>query len=142
MKRILVGSRAFFGKYRDFKFSNFDFVELDESENVEQFELVRRGISIFRVKLESVENMVKRAIVSGGTLQAGKFLVKEVAESIGATVEDILPLEPVFAAAEGKYTYLYNIFAALKDNGSFKITDEQREEAYRVYKEARSYDLL
>ena len=57
--------------------------------------------------------------------------------AIGATVVDILPLETLLPKLDEKHEYVAVIFAAVKQNGSFELTDEQRAAAYEAYRKAR-----
>ena len=142
-KKILVGSRAFFGNYKNFRSKDTDYLEL--VENPQEFswrkELSMRGFCNFQYKLEPVADMVKRTIENGDPLLIGKFLVPEVAEAIGATVEDILPLEVLLPKLDDNHKYVESIFNAIKENNSFELTDEQRLAAYEIYKQARKNSI-
>lgn len=142
MKRITVGSRAFFSGISGFESKDRDYLELVENPTGFNWrhECSLRGICIFRYKKESAAQMVQRTLDCGDPLLVGKFLVPEVAEAIGATVEDILPLEALLDKLDEKHKYLAAIFEAVKQNGGFSLTDEQREAAYEVYREARQPD--
>lgn len=138
-KKILVGSRAFFGGCEGFRSKDRDYLEL--LENPRGFSWRReqslRGVCTFSYKLEPVADMVRRTLESGDALLVGKFLVPEVADAIGATVKDILPLEGLLPKLDKKHEYIAAIFNAVKQNGSFVLTDEQRAVAYEIYKQAR-----
>lgn len=138
-KIILVGSRAFFAGCEGFRSKDHDYLEL--LENPEDFTWRReqslRGVCTFSYKLEPVADMVRRTLETGDALLVGKFLVPEVAEAIGATVSDILPLEALLQGLDKKHEYVAVIFNAVKQNESFVLTDEQRAAAYVVYKQAR-----
>lgn len=142
-KKILVGSRAFFDGCEGFRSKDRDYLEL--VENPKKFtwrhELSLRGVCTFQYKLEPVTDMVKRTLNKGDALLVGKFLVPEVAEAIGATVEDIMPLESLLPKLDEKHKYVEVIFNAVKQNGFFVLTEKQRMEAYEVYKEAREKDM-
>lgn len=140
MEKILVGSRAFFGGYEDFKSKDRDYLEL--VENPKDFQWRReqslRGVCTFSYKLEPAADMVRRTLESGDALLVGKFLVPEVAEAIGATVADILPLETLLPNLDKRHKYVAVIFEAVKQNNSFVLTEEQRDEAYEVYKQSKN----
>lgn len=81
--------------------------------------------------------MVQRTLDCGDALLIGKFLVPEVAQAIGATVSDILPLETLLSKLDDRHRYVAVIFDAVKQNGSFELTEEQRAAAYEAYRQAR-----
>lgn len=139
MKKILVGSRAFFGSFDDFKSKDKDYLEL--VENPADFEWRKeqslRGVCTFRYKKEAPGTMIKRTLDCGDALLVGKFLIPEVVEAIGATVADILPLEALLPKLDKRHQYVAAIFNAVKQNNSFELTHEQLAEAYEVYKEAK-----
>ena len=82
--------------------------------------------------------MIAKTLEVGDALLIGKFLVPEVAQAIGATVEDILPLESLLPKLDAKHQYEAVIFEAIKTNGTFTLTDRQRQEAFRQYQLART----
>lgn len=139
MNRILVGSRAFFSGIEGFKSKDHDYLELVENPTTYQWrrEQSLRGTCTFQFKKEPAARMVQRTLDNGEALLVGKFLVPEVAQAIGATVSDILPLEPLLSKLDDHHKYVAVIFSAVKQNGSFELTDEQRAAAYEVYRQAR-----
>ena len=137
-QKFLVGSRAFFGGIDGFKSANRNMLELVDNpafkEGKEQNDRVTR---VFKYTREPARQMIERAVKSDNPLQAGKFLIPEVARAIGATIEDILPLEALLSKLDSKHQYQAIIFNAYKENGSFTLTDEQRQAAYASYLDAR-----
>lgn len=138
-ERILVGSRAFFGSIDGFQSKDTDYLELVDETNGFQWrrECSARGLCVFQYKRESAARMVRRTLDHGDALLVGKFLVPEVAQAIGATVADILPLETLLPKLDEKHKYVAVIFEAVRLNGSFELTDEQRAAAYEAYRKAR-----
>lgn len=139
MEEIIVGSRAFFSGIEGFKALDCDTLVLTSEPDGFTWRRERRlrGNCRFTYLLESPADMVQRTIDAGEPLLVGKFLVPEVADAIGATVADILPLEPLLEKLDDKHRYVAVIFEAVKANGSFTLTEAQRLEAYEVYKAAR-----
>lgn len=139
MEKYIVGSCAFFSCYDDFFSKDKDYIELVENPTnfIWRRESHLRGICTFQYKKESPKDMIQRTIDSGSALQIGKFLVPDVAKTIGATVQDILPLEVLLPKLDKKHKYLEIIFNSVKENNSFELTKEQRDEAYKSYLEAR-----
>ena len=142
MKQILVGSRAFFSGIEGFKSKDTNFLVL--VDNPAGFRWRReqslRGICMFHYKQETPAQMIQRTIDNGDPLLAGKFLVPEVAQAIGATVDDILPLEPLIARPDDRHRYEAVIFNAYKRNGTFTLTEQQLQDAYASYCSARQAD--
>ena len=139
MKQILVGSRAFFSGIEGFKSKDTDFLVLVENPTDFQWrrEQSLRGICMFHYKKEAPAQMVQRTLDNGDPLLIGKFLVPEVAQAIGATVDDILPLEALLPKLDDRHQYEAVIFNAYKQNGSFTLTKKQLKEAYQTYRQAR-----
>lgn len=139
MKRMIVGSRAFFSGMEGFKSKDSDYLELVENPTTFKWrrEQSLRGTCTFQFKHEPVGQMVQRTLDCGEALLVGKFLVPEVAQAIGATVADILPLEPLLSKLDDRHQYVAVIFEAAKQNGCFELTNEQRAAAYEVYRQAR-----
>ncbi len=139
MEKILVGSRAFFGSIDGFRSKDRDYLVLTDTPNgfTWRREISMRGVCTFEYKRDTPAAMVAKTLEVGDPLLIGKFLVPEAAKAIGVTVEDILPLESLLPKLDEKHIYLASLFAAIKSNGSFEITDEQRQVAYELYLSAR-----
>lgn len=139
MEKIMVGSKAFFGKLEGFESKDTDYIELIEEPQGFKWrrEIRMRGIDTFQYKKESPAEMVRRTVESGDPLLVGKFLVPDFAAAIGATPQDLAPLEQMLERLDEKHRYVAYIFRAVQKNGTFDLTDEQRREAYHIYTEAR-----
>lgn len=139
MEKILVGSRAFFEGIEGYKSKDYDYVIIidNQQELMWRHEYRFRGQCFFEYKKDTPINMISKTIEIGSPLLVGKFLVKDFADSIGAKVKDILPLEPLLDKLDDKHQYEKIIFEAIKKNKSFDITEEQRQEAYKVYLKTR-----
>ena len=142
MTKILVGSRAFFNGMKGFQSKDRDYlvlVEQPQGFNWRREQSVR-GICTFEYKKDTPAAMIAKTLEMGDALLIGKFLVPEVAQAIGATVQDILPLESLLPKLDAKHQYEAVIFDAIKTNGTFTLTDRQRQEAFRQYQLARTKD--
>lgn len=139
-KQITVGSRAFFSDMPDFRSKDSDILILTESPAGFQWrrEQQLRGVSTFRYKREPIAQMIQRTLDADDPLLVGKFLVPEVAAELGASVADILPLQPLVAKLDDKHKYYAVIFNAYQANGSFTLTQAQRDEAYAEYRKPRT----
>ena len=67
----------------------------------------------------------------------GKFLVPEFCETIGLLVEDLPQLKILITKLDDKHMYEKIIYDSYIENGSFTLTDEQRDRAYKSYKNSR-----
>lgn len=142
MIKILVGSRAFFSGMDGFNSKDRDYLILTEQPHGFRWrrEQSLRGVCTFEYKRDTAATMVAETLQSGDALLIGKFLVPEVAQAINATVEDILPLETLLPKLDDKHRYEAIIFNAIKANGTFTLTEEQRQAAFKVYLSARKAD--
>lgn len=139
MEAIIVGSRAFFSGMEGYRAQGCDTLTLTTEPDGFDWrrESCLRGNRQFTYLLESPAAMVQRTLDAAEPLLVGKFLVPEVAEAIGATVDDILPLEPLLEKLDDKHRYVAVIYEAVKTNGSFTLSDEQRLAAFEAYRSAR-----
>ena len=139
MKKILVGSNAFFKNVKDFKSKDKDYlIFIDNPEDFKiRKEICLRGTDIFYYKRLSPIEMINYTLETNDPLLIGKFLVPEVAEELKLSVSDILPLEPMLSKLDEQHQYQVIIFNHIKNNNSFILTEEQLEEAYQFYISSR-----
>ena len=67
----------------------------------------------------------------------GMFLVPEIAEYLGVTIEDIKELQEYFHLCDAKHQYLATICDAYIKNDDFKLIATQKLEAYNLYRTTR-----
>ena len=139
MKKILVGSNAFFKDFKDFKSKDKDYlIFVDNPEDFKiRKEICLRGIDTFYYKRLSPSEMINYTLKTNDPLTVSKFFIPEVAEELKLTVNDILPLEPMLSKLDKRHQYQIVIFNHIKNNNSFILTEEQLEEAYQIYSSAR-----
>lgn len=139
-KQFTVGSRAFFADMPDFRSKDSDILVLTDEPAGFQWrrEQQLRGVSTFMYKREPIAQMIQRTLDADDPLLVGKFLVPEVAAELGVSVADILPLQPLVSKLDDKHKYYAVIFNAYQANGSFTLTQAQRNEAFQLYTEARN----
>ena len=65
------------------------------------------------------------------------FLIPEFNKQISFTIEDLPKIKPLIDNLDEKHKYEEIIYNAYIENKSFTLTEEQRDAAYRRYKEAR-----
>ena len=139
--RYKVGSQAFFSCYPDFTPSDLDELELEEAPKLyKNFMQIRKKDGtrcIFKWHKKTADEFVEYSLRSKLPMEVGKFLVPEVAECIGFTIDHLKKLSPVFDRLDEKHAYERIIFDAYIDNGGFWLTQDQRDMAYQVYKSSR-----
>ena len=54
------------------------------------------------------------------------------------SIDDLKRLKPIIAKLDDKHKYEEVIYNAYLENNDFVLTDEQRQEAYRVYNKYRT----
>jgi hypothetical protein len=140
MGRILIGSRYFFSCYEDFVPKDLDELEIvDEGDFKQVSQLTGRGRCLFRMRRhEDKQEYIDWALKCQAGMVIGKFLVPEFCQEIGFTIDDLRQLEPLIARLDPKHQYEEIIYNAYLTNGDFVLTDEQRAEAYKSYKNSRA----
>lgn len=139
MDKHLVGSRAFFADMVGFHSKDYDYLILvDKPQGFKwRREQSMRGVCTFEYKRDTPAAMIAKTIENDDAMLLGKFLVPEVAQAIGATIEDIKFLEVLLPKLDDKHKYEESIFNAYLTNGDFTLTDEQRKRAFSIYQKAR-----
>lgn len=140
-KRIAIGSQVFFGEYEDYKSHDKDFIEFQDNPVLYKTFMVARGKGndIFFYKTANKEEFIKTELKHAKKLPmaAGKFLVPELAEYLGLTIEDLKQFEFAFESMDDKHSYEKKIYDFYIENNGFTLTQEQRDEAYKNYKSKR-----
>lgn len=136
-RHFKVGSRAFFEGMPGFAPSDTDEVEFEDNpkfyKNVMQFRKRDRSRCVFKWRKMTPDEFVEHTLRSKLPMEIGKFLVPEVAEYLGFTIEHLKRLAPVVDRLDEKHRYEKVIYDSYIENGAFVLTDEQRNEAYQVY---------
>ena len=136
--RFKVGSQAFFSMYPDFTPSDIDEVEFEEHptlfRNVMQFRKKDKTRCLFIWRKMEPDEFVEYTLNSRLPMEVGKFLVPEVADYLGITMEHLKQLRPVVDRLDKKHEYERVIYEAYMENGGMFLTPEQRDLAYLVYK--------
>lgn len=132
-----TGSKAFFEGMKDFVPSDTDKVVFK-----------KKGVNLMIVSENKEttfywnENLGKQGIKEH-ILESKRyeplcvFLVPEIAEYLGVTIEDIKELQEYFHLCDAKHQYLATICDAYIKNNDFKLTATQRMEAYNLYRTTR-----
>ena len=138
MNRFLVGSNVFFrGYFEDFESKDVDTLVLEDEpigyETVRQFRFNNR--CIFQWRRMEKDEFIDLSLERGLGMELGKFLVPEFARELKMNIDDLERLQPLADKLDEKHLYERIIYDAYIENGCWALTDEQRIEAYRVYKE-------
>lgn len=139
MSKILIGSQYFFSCYKDFESKDIDELEIIETENFKYSrQLTGRGKCLFQLrKQNNKEEYIKYALSSKVPMVVGKFLVPEFCKEIGFTIEELPRMQPLIDALDDKHKYEKIIYDSYIENGSFSLSDQQREKAYESYRKSR-----
>lgn len=139
MSKILMGSRYFFSCYDGFNSKDIDEIEIIETNGFKNMrQLTGQGKCLFQLKKQdSKEKYIDYALKSNLGMVVGKFLIPEFCNEIGFTLEDLGKLSPLIEKLDEKHMYEKIIFNSYIENGSFTLTDDQRDRAYKSYKESR-----
>ena len=139
MCRILIGSEYFFGRYGDFKGKDIDEIELvSTAEFAQMRQITGRGRCLFQMKRHATtQEYIDWAVKSKVGMVVGKFLVPEFCKAIGFTIADLPKVAVLVDRLDAKHQYEKIIYESYLENGSFTLTDEQRDRAYQSYKESR-----
>lgn len=139
-KKHLMGSRYFFGCYPDYTSKDNDYLYfVDEPIMFKEVMNLKSGNGkddIFLWKRMKPEEYIERLFDTKNKMQAGKFLVKEICDDVGFTIEHLKQIEKCFNNIDEKHSYEKIIYDAYIQNNDFSLTDEQREKAYNVYKKS------
>ena len=139
MSKILIGSQYFFSCYDDFSSKDIDEIEIIETNDFKYMrQLTGQGKCLFQLKkYPSKEEYIDWALKSELGMVVGKFLIPAFCRAIGFTAEDLPRLQTLVDKLDEKHKYEEVIFNSYIENGAFDLSDEQREKAYKSYKESR-----
>lgn len=136
----LMGSKYFFSRYSDFVAGDEDRIEIIDTNNFKQVrQLTGRGKCLFQLKRhDNKQEYIDWALKSKIGMVVGKFLIPEFCNEIGFLVQDLPTLRPLINKLDDKHKYEEIIYNSYLENGSFTLTDEQRDRAYASYKASRA----
>lgn len=139
MNKFLMGSQYFFSCYEDFNSKDIDEIEIIETNDFKYIrQLTGKGRCLFQLKkLNNVNDYIEYALQSNVGMVIGKFLIPEFCEAIGFTINDLPKVKILVDKLDDKHKYEEIIYNSYIENNSFTLTDKQRENAYKSYKESR-----
>ena len=143
MKPILaykMGSSYFFKDFEDYKQKDADelcIMDRFPFPNTNVLNLKKDGKDVFFFRDMDKDGFINDTISSKVPMRVGKFLVREFAEHLGMTTDDLNRLDPLFQNLDDKHSYERIIYESYLKNGDFFLTDDQLREAYGEYKKKR-----
>lgn len=140
IKTFKIGSQVFFEGMPDYTPKDIDELCIMDSFPFKGNVLHANGLhgkDVFFYRNLDKEGFITDTIYSDTSMKIGKMLVPEFAEWIGLTIDDLKKLSDIIDKIDDKHSYEKVIYNAYLTNGSFILTNEQREEAYKEYKKYR-----
>lgn len=136
-RRFRVGSTYFFSEYPGFAPSDIDEVEFEEHprlyRNVMQFRKKDGSRCYYKWRKMSADEFVEYTLNSKLPMEIGKFLIPEVNDYLGFTLDHLKKLSSVAERLDPKHRYEKVIYDSYIENGGFYLTEEQRNLAYEEY---------
>ena len=101
-------------------------------------QLSGQGKCFFELKRKNnVQDYIDYALKSPFGMVIGKFLIPEICEELHFTIEHLKQLEPLINRLDDRHIYEKIIYDSYLENNAFYLTQEQRDLAYKIYKESR-----
>lgn len=139
MKTFLIGSKAFFSGFDDFVPVDTDILIFDDEPDYEISKSYMDGNTHY-VRWDG--RMSKRELIdfhkylyTGRYIQ--KFLVPEVVEYLGLTIEELKEMDNLIKYLDDQHTYIKIVYDSYIENNGFFLTDEQLQAAYDEYNRKR-----
>ena len=135
-KRYLVGSQYFFKGFSDFVPKDLDELILEENpkDYKIKMQITGKGKCLFKWRKLKPQQFIEYTKLP---MELGKFLVKEVCQEIGFTIEHLKQLKPIVEKLDEKHLYEKVIWESYIENNNFYLTNEQLQMAYEEYKKYR-----
>lgn len=137
---MLVGSNVFFKDIEGFTSKDIDILEFVDNptdfKNVRQFKFPHK--CVFQWRKMPIDELIDITLFRNFPMEIGKFLVPEFIKEFKLSIDDLKRLEPIISKLDDKHKYEEVIYNAYLENNDFVLTDEQIQEAYRVYNKPRT----
>lgn len=139
MSKILMGSQYFFSCYSDFHSKDIDYIEIIETNEFKhKRQMTGKNKCLFQLKYyPNKMDYINWDLQSNCGMTAGKYLISEFCAAIGFTIADLPLIKPLIDILDLKHQYEKIIYESYLQNNAFYLTDEQRQNAYQIYKETR-----
>ena len=136
---ILVGSRAFFTGMKNFQPHDYDFLKIVNKGKGFDYHSHSHVNGICRIEIVEMpfkkfyDYAIEKSNYTMALAMVG-FLVPEVARKFDFDfIRDHKYIEPFLNKLGKKHQYYKYIYNAYLENGEMRMTDEQREIAYKSY---------
>ena len=143
--RFKIGSTYFFHDYKDFTPSDIDEIEFEEHPKLYKTKMQFRKKDgtrcLFKWRKMTPDEFVSYTLQSSLPMEIGKFLIPEINEYLGFTIEHLQQLTPVIEKIDKKHLYEKIIFYSYIQNNAFYLTKEQLDTAYCEYKKYKKGEL-
>ena len=133
---IPVGSYPFFKDIPGYHPKDRDYVRFEEFDGYSKQQSMP-GVCIFTLSLKQKTEHIQYSITHGEPMSLNRYLVPDVANIMGVTIEDLKKLKRLRDGLDDKHKYLAVIYDSYIKNNSFTLTRDQRQEAYDVYNKYR-----
>lgn len=132
---MLVGSNVFFKDIEGFNSKDIDILEL--VDNPTDFKYLRqfrfKDKCVFQWRNMPVDEFIDAELLMNVPMSVCKFLCPEFIKLKGVTIEQLKRLQPLVDNMDEKHMYLKTIYDFYIANNDFTLTDEQLNEAYKMY---------
>jgi hypothetical protein len=132
---FLIGSTYFFKNIDGFNPKDIDVLELTDKPVgfKTSYQLTGRGKCIFKWRKMNPDDFIKETLKRNCPMEIGKFLIKEIVEEIGFTIDDLKKLKPLRDKLDDKHLYEAVIYDSYIENNCFELNNEQLLKAYNEY---------
>lgn len=140
-KQFLTGSKAFFSRLAGFQPKDTDWIIIDDNPVGMNYCRSKslEGVCVYEWRYMPAEVFIDHVLSHPfHEMQVVMFLVPGVAEHIGLSMDMLPRLRPLIDNLDTKHRYAEVIYESYLKNGSFTLTDDQLQAAYRCYLEART----
>lgn len=139
LNKFVVGSKAFFSSFEDFKPKDTDVVIImDNPPKGKTFQLIKmRDTDYFIYKKMPKKELIHMCITRTTPMYASMFLVPEFVKAMDITIDDLNLLQNVFYHIDDKHIYERMIYDYYKENNGFYLTEDQLKTVYDEYKSKR-----
>lgn len=132
---MLVGSNVFFKDIKGFNSKDIDILELVDNPTGFKYQRQFRfkDKCVFQWKRMSPEKFIEVTLQNNTPMEMGKFLVPEFNKEIGFTINHLKKLQPLVDNLDDHHKYEKVIYDSYIANNDFTLTEDQLNEAYKMY---------
>lgn len=132
---MLVGSNVFFKDIKGFNSKDIDILELVDNPTGFKYQRQFRfkDKCVFQWKRMSPEKFIEVTLQNNTPMEMGKFLVPEFNKEIGFTINHLKKLQPLVGNLDDHHKYEKVIYDSYIANNDFTLTEDQLNEAYKMY---------